>query len=215
MAAAAAELLDLGVDGLQLTPGNAPTRGFVAQLEADGVATRTHHGFSPEAMRTPVWDGAALLVDADSVHPPTDVEFSALLDAAEHNHLGDTALEVMYPGCLLGSGNQVREAMDRDIPLAVDVSHIHIQRCAATMSEADWSALQDYDHIVEFHLSANDGRRDQHRLVEPDSFGVGWAIEASQSRGVPLICESYLHRVDHDERRRMVNQLQQLLAPAS
>ena len=57
MSAAALDLLALGPDGLQLTPGNAPTPGFLDTLARDGVASRTHHGFHPEAMKQRVWDG--------------------------------------------------------------------------------------------------------------------------------------------------------------
>lgn len=212
MSAAAAELLELDIDGLQLTPGNAPTRGFTEQVEAEGITTRTHHGFCAEALRRPVWDGAELVTDADSVHPPADVDLDDLLDQAELGGLGDTAIEVMYPGHLVGSGREVRAAMDREVPLAVDVSHIHIQREAGTMSPGDWRALQHYDHIAEFHLSANDGRRDQHRPVEQTSFGVEWAIEQAAIRNVALICESYLHRATLGERHAMVDHIRSLMA---
>ena len=71
MRAAAEELLALGPDGLQLTPGNAPTSGFAAWLAERNVATRTHHGFHWNALRAPVWSPAAeCLVGSHSVHPP-------------------------------------------------------------------------------------------------------------------------------------------------
>ena len=65
-AGAAAELWALEADGLQLTPGCAPSS------EALPVAPlRTHHGFSDRALRARVWDAAGeLRWTGDSMHPP-------------------------------------------------------------------------------------------------------------------------------------------------
>ena len=67
---AAAELLSLlpGELGLQLTPGCAP--GPVPEH----VATRTHHGWVPHALRARVWSDGALVWRGHSVHPPTTQE---------------------------------------------------------------------------------------------------------------------------------------------
>src|SRR5215831_12811608 len=50
--------------GLQLTPGCAPDAFTV------DCPTRTHHGFTHQALRARVWERGALLWQGDSVHPP-------------------------------------------------------------------------------------------------------------------------------------------------
>lgn len=65
------ELAALDVEGLQLTPGNAPTSGFAEHVRRHEGRTRTHHGFSPNALRVDVWDAQGQLKGRwDSVHPP-------------------------------------------------------------------------------------------------------------------------------------------------
>jgi len=72
------------------------------------------------------------------------------------------------------------------------------------MPELTWARLQDYDRIVEVHVSSNDGRRDLHGVVDNATWGLDWAVARSCS-GVPLVLESRLHRQSFDERRRTVD----------
>src|SRR5689334_18187506 len=95
------QLLELGPDGVQLTPGNLPTEDFAARLSE--VAHRTHHGFTFRALRTrDVWstDGRCL-VQSDSVHPPAATHAGAQ-SFLEREEL--PVLETMYPGYALGTG---------------------------------------------------------------------------------------------------------------
>lgn len=206
MAAAAADLLALGPVGLQLTPGCAPTRDFETRLVEHRIPTRTHDGFHFSTQRQPVWDGAELLCRADSLHPPTADEVTPddFLDGAESGRYDGVVLETMYPGHCLGTGPELERAMDLGTPLAVDVSHIHMQLHQEAMTATTWSRLQTYEGIIEIHLSSNDGRRDQHRAVSTATFGFDWAV-ARAADGIPLIVENYLHRQADDERRRMVD----------
>jgi hypothetical protein len=199
------DLRALGDVGIQLTPGNVPDPALPAEL-AD-VPVRTHHGFSWKAMKQRVWeDSGRCRVSADSVHPPTDREpafdawWNALRDGAPLNY------ETMYPGYRLGCGEEIERAMDEGLSLAVDVSHIHIQRSCGAMSPGTWRRLQRYEAIAELHVSDNAGRIDSHRPVTTDTFGLGWARERA-STGVPLVLECYMHRLSDAERRNQVEML--------
>jgi hypothetical protein len=203
MARAFDELASLGV-GIQLTPGNLPTEGFIEHVTRSGVATRRHHGFAFDARRATTWDASgACAVTSESVHPPEDGEcagdWRAWYAAAAHKPM----LEVMYPGYAIGSGAEVEAAMTDGITLAVDVSHVFIQRTQGVMDERAWKRLAAYPHIGEIHVSANHGRHDTHEPLRADSFGLDWARER---RGdVPIVIECYMHRLSHDDRRRQID----------
>lgn len=203
MASAFDELAALGA-GIQLTPGNLPTPAFRAHVELSGVRTRRHHGFAFELRKTDVWaaDGACL-VASESVHPPE----AAAGDAWRTWYAGAAArpvLEVMYPGYALGSGAEVDAAMDDGLPLAVDVSHVFIQRTQGAMEERTWRRRRDYTNLAEVHVSANQGRFDTHRPLRADAFGLAWACERLRA-GHPVVLECYMHRLSIDERRRQVD----------
>jgi hypothetical protein len=191
MRAAFDELAALA-DGVQLTPGNHPTPGFRAHVA--GRVTRTHHGFDFEHRLRAVWRGGRLVTDATSVHPP---ETLAGMEGAE------VVLETMYPGERLGTGEELAWAMARGLRLAVDVSHLHIQRTAGVLGDRTLARLLDYDRIEEVHVSANDGRRDAHAAIRDDSFGLDWA-RARHHAGTPVIVECYMHKLSDDDRRRQV-----------
>lgn len=233
-------LLRVGLDGVQLTPGNLPSLGFRARVEGSGVPTRRHHGFSWTRYRRTVWtSGRAAFVDPGrSVHPPVHGEptegglgtggasaaaggqpvaaggepvagvapgakLDGVLDEARR---AGWALETMYPGQLLGTGAELRRAMAAGLDLAVDVSHLWIQRCAGVLDDVDLRAVLDYDGIVEVHLSDNDGRSDRHGLLSKDTFLLEWA-RGRGADGVPLVWESYLHGVDADTVRGQLDLL--------
>lgn len=177
---AAEELLALNPDGLQLTAGNAPTVGFLDWAVETGVPLRSHHGFHDRAIRQRVWTEDLKITGSwHSVHPPHKGPGDWLPDEGFEG-----CLETMYPGEPLGTGKMIDAAMDRAIPLAVDVSHIFIQLTQGSMAEAQWHRLQDYPRIQEIHVSANRGDRDSHQPISPDSFGLDWARERS-SVGTP------------------------------
>ncbi len=201
MSAAAGELLSLGPVGLQLTPGCVPTRHFAVRLAEHEVTTRTHHGFCFDATRRPVWQGSELLTPADSVHPPHTRKVQPetfLAELASGTYRG-TAMETMYPGHCLGSGDEIDAAMDLEASLAVDVSHVHMQLHQRVMSAATWSRLQNYAHVDEVHLSSNDGTRDQHRAIDDQTFGIDWALDHAAA-GTPVILENYMQRQPVEDR---------------
>ena len=204
---AAYELLSLGVEGLQFTPGNAPSN-LVLKSE-DLWACRTHHGFTRHALRASVWSTSstpstgppALLVSSDSVHPPALSEDPSdrWFQSACEGSYGATVFETMYPGYRLGTGKELDSAMDLGWPLAVDVSHLCLQLSAGVLETTTLKRLFGYQHVAEVHLSDNDGRRDLHRQMSADTFGLAWSRERLRG-GTPTIVECYMHRLSVDER---------------
>lgn len=195
------DLARLDIGGVQLTPGNMPTPDFEAHARASGLATRTHHGFTFQAFKTTVWnDDGTCNVTSDSVHPPvaTSSAVARFLDAPAL-----PILETMYPGWALGDGAAIELAMARGLALAVDVSHLHIQREHGLVGDATLARILDYDRIAEVHVSANDGRRDLHRPLTATSFGLAWA-RARLAAGTPVILECYFHRLSEAERRAQI-----------
>lgn len=206
LVAAFDELSRLGVDGIQLTPGNAPEPDARDRVAKSGTRTMLHHGFSWWALRQPVWstDGRCLVRNR-SVHPPraNEVAWDDFARTCECSAEAGLVFEVMYPGYHLGNGAEVEWAMDQKLSLALDVSHVHIQLEQGAMEQATWNRLQGYEQIAELHVSANDGRRDQHRPLDAGSFGLAFARERAAD-GAPLVLESYVHRLDDGERLRQV-----------
>lgn len=201
MASAFDEVAALGA-GVQLTPGNLPTPDFAAHVAASKVPVRRHHGFRYGARRGDVWCDGACVCDAESVHPPAaGAPWRRWYERAATRPI----VEVMYPGHALGTGDEVEAAMADQLPLAVDVSHVHIQRTQGAMTERTWRRLQDYAHVHEVHVSANDGRRDAHQPLVDDSFGLAWARE--RLAGTPVILECYMHRMAAAQRRAQLDLL--------
>ena len=182
---ALASLAELKPDGVQLTPGNMPTPDFQRSLRNSKLATRTHHGFSFTTFRTrDVWaDDGSCLTTSDSVHPPASTS-----PAAARYLSAQRVLETMYPTYALGTGDELEQAMKLEIPLAVDVSHLFIQKSQGVLGPATLRRLFDYEHVHEVHVSANDGRRDLHAPLTANTFGLDWAHERERA-GVPLVLE--------------------------
>ena len=204
--AAVVDVFGAGCDGVQLAPGNAPRRDGVAPVDF-GVSTCTHHGFAWDALRRLVWSPTGeLLVTADSTHPPRVTEPAAdhWWDRLARGEFAHAVFEVMYPGWTLGTGAEIRAAMAERVALAVDISHLWIQMCAGVVDDATVAALLAYEHVVEVHVSANDGRRDQHRPIDASTFGLEWARERLAS-GTRVVVESYWHRLSTGERRAQVD----------
>ena len=203
MARAFDELASLEV-GIQLTPGNIPTEGFLDHVARSNVVTRRHHGFSFDARKQATWsaDGACL-VDSESVHPPETGECDGDWRAWYVGAPVRPIVEVMYPGYALGTGGEVEQAMTDQLPLVVDVSHVYIQRTQGVMTDRVWRRLMDYAQIGELHVSANAGRHDTHDPLRADTFGLAWARERSHE--LPLVLECYMHRLSVDERRRQID----------
>lgn len=204
MQAAAEDLLSLNVDGLQLTPGLAPTENFSTWLENNQVNTRTHHGFCWDRLRRRVWsDDGDCLVTSDSIHPPLIKDACCgawwkRLYKGDYHHL---VLETMYPGYCLGNSEELTAAMDLQLKLAVDVSHIYIQLSLGSLTDTVWRRLQDYEYISELHLSSNTGACDIHQPIDKNTFGYDWVKERTISGGeIPIILECYMHGLSQEQR---------------
>jgi sugar phosphate isomerase/epimerase len=198
------DLARLGA-GIQLTPGNLPTAGFREHVAASGVTTRCHHGFAYDARRTATWSSeGACVVASESVHPPEHGECAGDWLAWYERATCRPILEVMYPGHALGTGDEVERAMAAELPLAVDISHVYIQRTQGVMDDRVWRRLCDYPRIAEVHVSANAGRHDTHEPLHRDSFGLAWARERLAG-GDPVVLECYMHKLSLDERRMQID----------
>ncbi|MEL6343634.1 MAG: hypothetical protein AAFV53_10925 [Myxococcota bacterium] len=200
------DLLRLHPDGLQLCPGNHPADGFGALLRRVTIPLRYHHGFSWRAYRAPVWSHAGdLLVDPQhrSVHPPRQTPTIGFEKWLERVAAQQIAVEIMPPGWILSDERSIDAALDARVPLAVDVSHLHILREQGRLTDTGMRRILNADTIVEVHVSDNDGRFDLHRPIGPCSFGTGWARERARD-GLPVVLECYMHRLDEDERRAQV-----------
>ncbi|WP_019500814.1 hypothetical protein [Pseudanabaena sp. PCC 6802] len=215
---AAQELIELEIDGLQLTPGNFPSDGFKECLAEQKIMARTHHGFNWQGIRQRVWNAELdCLVKADSVHPPhiksnqNQAETERIWQRkAEQGNYQNILLETMYSGYFLGSDRQILWAMEIGLNLAVDVSHIYIQICQGTLNLSTWQKLQEYSNIGEFHLSANNGNGDIHQPLIESTFGLDWVRDRSQSNPeIPIILECYMHSLTFTQRQQQVKFLKE------
>ena len=199
---AAEELLNLGTNSLQLTPGLVPDADFKLWLETEKINYLIHHGFSWHKYNTAVWNkNADCLVTSNSIHPPVLDSPPGKLwkKRAERGDYHDFLLETMYPKYHLGNDNELTWAMDNKLNLAVDVSHLYIQQQSGYLSNSVWRRLQQYERIGELHLSANNGRADIHQPLTKTSFGLDWVKERSVDN-IPVVLECYMHRLSHSER---------------
>lgn len=206
-------------DGIQLTPGNLPSAGFRKTVERSSVPVRLHHGFAWERYKRPVYDADARPIRVGrhhSVHPPrthptprrtstrpklpgrTVSARAWLTVAAEHGLL----VETMYPGYALGCGDELELAIDMRLRLAVDVSHLEIQRHHGVLRDATYRRVLNYEGVEEIHVSASRGRSDAHRPLTRDTPGLGWARD--RIRDLPVVLESYWHRLSVSEQREQL-----------
>ena len=175
------DLARLPVDGIQLTPGNLPSSNFRELTCAYRGELRFHHSFSWQHYRAEIYDAAGRtpkLPRAWSVHPPLakhPVAFGDWLNGALEV---DALCEVMYPGNLLGQDAQVLDAMASGLRLAVDISHLHIQRTRGDLRDVTLAKLLDYTRIEEVHVSHNLGRADSHLPLQRETPWLDWRANA-------------------------------------
>jgi hypothetical protein len=179
--------------GLQLTPGCAPSPINVT------CPTRTHHGFSWKALRTPVWKDGVLVWHGNSAHPPRTRDVTEGWQPPP-----DVILETMYPSyAAMANGDQLSAAMDEGRWLAVDVAHLDIQRFHGLLSEPVLNRILDYERVAEVHVSTSREHRDTHAKLTHLDWGVAWA-KTHLAKGTPVILECYMHKLSHDERLEQV-----------
>ncbi len=207
MGSAFDELARLGV-AIQLTPGNHVTAGFRDHVARSAVTTRAHHGFAWDSRRAETWTASgACVVASESVHPPRlDSPAAATWWSWFERTPRRPILETMYPGYTLGDGAAIERLMDHGVAIAVDISHVFIQRTQGAMTEATWRRLMDYERIAEVHVSANAGEHDSHRPLADSTFGLAWARERLAA-GTPTVVECYMHRLADADRRRQLDLL--------
>ena len=104
----------------------------------------------------------------------------------------------MYPGYFLGTGTEIDCVMHLNIAIAVDISHIYMQKYLGLISEQTWRRLQNYNNIKEIHVSSNAGKMDSHAPIEAGTFGLDWAKERSLE--TPLVLECYMHKLSPMQR---------------
>lgn len=179
--------------GLQLTPGCAPSPIDVA------CPTRTHHGFTCQALRAQVWQDGKLAWHGDSVHPPRERDVPADWQAP-----ADVVMETMYPGyAALANGDQIAAAMDEGRWLAVDVAHLDIQTYHGILSKSVLQRLLSYERVAEVHVSTSRDARDTHAKLANTTWGIEWA-RARLAAGTPVILECYMHKLSHEERLEQI-----------
>jgi hypothetical protein len=182
-----------GQVGLQLTPGCAPSPMQIS------CPTRTHHGFTERALRTPVWVNGLLVWHGDSVHPPRQSEVPDDWQPPD-----DLVMETMYPGyAALANGDQIAAAMDAGRWLAVDIAHLDIQMYHGIISKNVIQRLLDYKRVAEVHVSTSRESRDTHAKLSMSTWGLEWARD-KLANGTPVILECYMHKLSHEERLEQI-----------
>ena len=197
MQSATQELLDLRIQGLQLTPGLVPTNDFKSWLDWQKIYYLTHHGFSWHKYNTSVWNKTAdCLVASNSIHPPklNSLPGKIWKQKAEDGNYRDLILETMYPQYHLGNSEDLIWAMDNQFRLAIQ---------GGSLSDAVWRRLQQYEYVKELHLSSNNGQADIHQPLTKNTFGLDWVKERSQD-GIPVVLECYMHRLSDSERLEQI-----------
>lgn len=207
-------LVLLNPDGIQLTPGNHPTSEFAAYVKKSGIPVRTHHSFAFDAVKRDFYrfDGSTQArTEPWSVHPPlrqTNIEHEHWF---AHTSTATHATEVMYPGHWLGTGAELERAMDAGFRLAVDISHLYIQRCAGVLTDKILDRLLDYDRVEEVHVSRNNGQHDLHMPIQSTSYLLDWA-RARLLANTPTVIECYMHRLSLDARVEQIERLRENLS---
>lgn len=202
---AAQELLQLPVDGLQLTPGNKPDWDEQSLARLAETRTNRHQGHSFEKMLSPVYDHKDQLQwQHGSVH--------AHENWRELGARGIT-VETMYPNSkypyALMTNREYLEAIRLQTPLALDLSHADICISQGLVSEPAVTQLLVHGNIQELHVSYNNGRHDTHSPI-PDNYHwlgevIAWA-KAHPDR--PVVVECYLHKLSPTDRRRQFDLFQ-------
>ena len=207
------------VDGIQLTPGNLPSPNFrkrIDGLRADGVVVQFHQGFSWTHYRRHVLDGELqpIALERDrSIHAPRlearhgrdPGPFATweqwLPTVLEH----DLLVETMYPGYALGTGVELDDAMSAGVRLAVDIAHLSIQVEAGVLSSSTLERVLSYDKLCEVHVSHSAKGKDTHSRLRHDTPMLDWA--RSMIGQVPVVLESYWHKLSVDEQRQQLELL--------
>lgn len=190
-------VMELNPEGLQLTPGNHPSPNF---KESITVPYRFHHGFCWSAYRREVYNSDLMPINIGyhhSIHPPETGDFNQWI-----SKVGDYVLECMYPGYLLGTGEEIEVALKLRKRLAIDISHLFIMKSQGVISNSILNKILDYDLIEEIHISHNDGKYDSHRPISESTPYLDWA--KGRKGKTLLVYESYLHKLSLTDRLKQL-----------
>jgi len=191
------ELSLLNPDGIQLTPGNKVSPNLKENIK---LPYRLHHSFSWTHLKRRIYDDNNIPIDIQynqSIHPPQIGDFDSWIEK-----IGDYILEVMYPGYLLGNGKEIEKAINLNKRLAVDISHLFILESQKVIEKSTISKLLDYHNIAEIHISQNAGIYDSHKPIDKNTPYLDWV---KSRKDVPLVYESYLHKLNFEERIRQID----------
>ena len=122
-------------------------------------------------------------------------------------------VETMYP-TMKGSGHYYlldsRRGIDcfcQDMPgvrLVVDLAHLNIW---VGDENEKLGLLNDESRILEVHISDNDGQRDLHSRITPNTWWMAWRDRIPKQ--VPWVLESRMNRWSADSLRREIAQVNQ------
>lgn len=195
-----------GCEGIQLTPGNSPPKD--RELPLQGLKSRFHHTYSPTSPIGKGWhrqDGAlafGTVTDNRSIHPPFGRE-ATIKEACDYFSKSSMLCEIPLYKQYLGASYSDCMALAEACPsgVAVDVSHLFISLTSEGWTVAQVREVMNLPNIREIHVSANNGRIDQHRSLFPTDFGLDWARERAQDN-IPVVLECYMHTLDSETRRK-------------
>lgn len=187
-------LLKLNVEGIQLTPGNIPTKDF--KLD---IPYRLHHTFSFNSNIGRIYDNNYItnINSPDhSIHPPKRCQYTGKFEDWLNRVHSNTILEIMYPIYYLSNDKEINMLLDKHQPVAVDISHLFICLSQKSISEETLNRIMNYDNIKEIHFSHNNGKFDSHQPMNDKTPFLSWGKERNN---VPWIYESLLHKASYDE----------------
>ncbi len=198
------DLINLKPDGIQLTPGNKVSDNFQQFVGNSKIPYRFHHSFCWNQYKREVYDNYFLPINIEynqSIHPP-EIKYGLNFKDWIEN-VGDVLLEVMYPEYLLGNSEEIEIAMLLRKRLAIDISHLYIQKTQGILDEFILKKLLNYDLIEEIHISQNGGRFDSHKSITKDCPFLDWVGERKDVE--VKVYESYLHKLSFDDRRGQID----------
>lgn len=189
-------LLKLNVEGIQLTPGNSPTKNFEEGIK---IPYRLHHTFSFDSKIGKIYDSnynTTVKSSTHSIHPPKRSQYTGKFEDWLNRVSTSTILEIMYPIYYLSNNEEINMLLDRRQPVAVDISHLFICWKQKSISLQTLKRIMNYDNIQEIHFSHNNGKFDSHQPMAKNTPFLSWGKERDS---IPWIYESLLHKASYDE----------------
>lgn len=122
------------------------------------------------------------------LHPGESCNIRELHDNAKRvmDHFEcPVGVEGMYPGYAISRWSDYREMMEIGMYYAVDLSHLNIvARSERKKDDGLLKALLSSENCLEIHISGNDGKRDNHHVLEDEPWWFDVLMEANISNAV-------------------------------